>query len=280
MKHTKNSGDQSLEIGSSYRVIDEKKGQYYINIKGISVPNRWVDKSCFKEESIAKTVSKKVEIKEIKNISNSPQMLLALSWQNAFCETHRYLRECKSSRKSYTDTKFGLHGLWPQPRENIYCGVSSEDKSLDKSRKWRNLAPLKLSETTRKELLEVMPSSKSSYLQRHEWIKHGTCANMSQDEYYSRAISLTKQINESKVGQFFTQNIGKVVKLEQIRFKMNESFGRGAGKKLELRCKDGLISEIWLYLGDANSDDISILLKDGKDVRSRCTKGKIDRVGF
>ena len=206
-------------------------------------------------------------------------MLLALSWQNAFCETHRYIKECKTKRKRYTDTRFGLHGLWPQPRENIYCGVSSDDKRLDKTHKWDRLQALYLSDKTRKELLDVMPGSASN-LQRHEWIKHGTCANMSEDEYYSKAIKLTKQINESKVGRFFTQNIGKVVKLQQIRFKMNESFGRGAGKKLELRCKNGLITEIWLHLGSGDSDDIATLLKNGKDIRSRCKKGKIDRVGF
>lgn len=287
MKHTKNSGNQTLQIGLSYRVIDEKKEQYYISVPDINTPNRWVDKSCFglsqkitQDKVVIKEKSIKiVEKKESKNISSSSDMLLALSWQNAFCETHRYLKECKNRAKKYTDINFGLHGLWPQPRENIYCDVSSEDKSLDKSHKWNRLSSLKLSDKTRKELLEVMPSSASSYLQRHEWLKHGTCANMNEDDYYSKAIALTKEFNGAKVGDFFRQNIGKKVTLAQIGFKMNESFGRGAGNKIELICQKGLISEIWLHLG-SEGDDMQSLLKSGQNVRSRCKEGIIDRVGF
>ncbi|MFK5976556.1 MAG: hypothetical protein QM493_08620 [Sulfurovum sp.] len=283
MKHSKNSGNQSLKIGSSYRVIDEKRGQYYISIKGMAVPNRWVDKSCFdknkpKIEKKVKIVEKKEIVKkEIKTTSKSQNMLLALSWQNAFCESRRYVKECKTHRKRYTDIRFGLHGLWPQPRENIYCGVSRDDKNFDKSSKWNKLQALYLDKSTRKELLEVMPGS-ASYLHRHEWIKHGTCANMDEDEYYSQAIALTKEFNSAKIGQFFSKNIGKKVTLQQVKFKMNESFGRGAGNKVELRCKKGLITEIWLNLG--GGDNMTSRLKSAKSVRSRCKSGIIDRVGF
>ncbi len=279
MKHTKNSDNRSLKLGSSYKVIDEKRGQYYITVPNIRIPNRWVDKRCFgkAKPKIEKRV-KIVEKKERKTSSKSQNILLALSWQNAFCESHRYVKECKKSSRRYTNTKFGLHGLWPQPRENIYCGVSKDDKNLDKSHKWNKLQALYLDKSTRKELLEVMPGS-ASYLQRHEWIKHGSCADMDEDEYYKRAIALTKEFNSAKIGQFFSKNIGKKVTLQQIKFKMNESFGRGAGNKVELRCKKGLITELWLHLA-SNSDDMASLLKGGKSVRSRCKSGIVDRVGF
>ncbi len=278
IKHTKNSNNQKLKVGSSYKIIQSQSEQYYITVANINIPNRWVDESCF---------TKSHKVKETKSNSSKPvsisasvsnNMLLALSWQNAFCETHRRVKECKSTKKRYTDIRFGLHGLWPQPRNNIYCGVPKEDISLDKNHKWNRLQALYLTKETRKELLEIMPGS-ASYLQRHEWTKHGTCANMSEDEYYSLTIALTKEFNNAKIGQFFRQNIGKKVTLQQIKFKMNESFGRGAGNKVELRCKQGLITELWLHLG-TRGDNMTTLLKAGQNIRSRCKSGIIDKAGF
>ena len=284
MKHTNNTGKQSLTIGDSYKVLDDKKGQYYITISGISVPNRWVDKNCFEASTATKTPptqkAKTPPTEKAKTThSTKPKYsLLALSWQNAFCQTHQRKAECQRARGAYTDTRFSLHGLWPQPRENLYCDVSSKQKQFDKRGQWYQLPKLELTATTRKELLRIMPASTSN-LQKHEWIKHGTCSGMNPQEYYAHAIELTKQLNNSKVGQFFSQNIGKKVTLQQVRFKMNESFGQGSGKRAELRCRNGLITEIWLHLGN-QGESLQALLQGGKEVNSRCREGKIDRVGF
>ena len=273
MKHSKNVNNLKLSIGKSYRVLDDKKEQYYIKTDDKDIPNRWVNKECFKSSISTSLTSKK--------IYSSNNELLALSWQNAFCETHRRVKECQKSffsKTRYTDSAFGLHGLWPQPRSNIYCGVSSTDKKLDKRHQWNRLPKIELSSSTVKELKEVM-TGYGSNLHLHEWIKHGTCSNMTADKYYSRAISLTKQINNSKVGKLFKDNIGKKLTLSQVRFKMNNSFGAGSGDRVELRCKNGLITELWLHLG-GSGNNIKELLQNGKKVSSRCREGKVDRVGF
>ncbi|MBL0721460.1 MAG: hypothetical protein JJV88_02645 [Sulfurovum sp.] len=266
MKHTKNNQSQNLKIGESYHILQEKGSQYYISINQTSVPNRWVNKECFQKKNL---------------LSSSSKQLLALSWQNAFCEINNYHKECRDSHirnKRYTDRNFGLHGLWPQPRDNIYCKVSSRDKKLDKRGQWGRLPSLNLTPETIKELKEVMVGYASN-LHKHEWIKHGTCSNLTPDQYYKKAISLTREINDSKVGKFFIKNLGKDITLQQVRFKMNESFGTGSGRKVELRCKKGMIIELWIHLG-SNGDSIKKLLKDGKNINSRCQKGKIDRVGL
>ena len=285
MKHSKNSGQKRLEEGVSYRVIREQGNQYYVTVPSIPVPNRWVDKSCFDAGEISQT--KKSETKKqaiekkqiIPTVKQPKELLLALSWHNAFCETHRYRRECKQSLNSrYTDHRFVLHGLWPQPRNNLYCNVSREQKQYDKNRQWNRIEKLALSNETRKELREIMPGV-SSNLHRHEWIKHGTCYGTNPEDYYSEAISLAKQVNHSKLGQFFASNQGKTVTLQQVRFKVDESFGRGSGKRVELRCKNGMITELWFHLG-YGEDELSALLKEGKPVRGRCQRGRIDRAGF
>ncbi len=101
---------------------------------------------------------------------------------------------------------------------------------------------------------------------------------MEPDSYYREAVGLTEQVNNSRLSRFFESNVGKVVTLRQIRFKVDESFGKGSGKRVEMRCKKGLITELWFRLG--SGDTLSYMLKNGKTARSRCRKGRIDRAGY
>ncbi len=285
MKHSKNSGQQKLEKGVSYRVLREQGDQYYVNIPSVPVPNRWVDKSCFSADVLPQTKKSETkksvtDKKQTRSTANQPRdLLLALSWHNAFCETNQHKRECRQNRTNrYSDNAFVLHGLWPQPRNNLYCNVPNSLKQYDKNRQWNRIPALPLSKETKNDLQRVMPGF-ASHLQRHEWIKHGTCYGTSAEVYYSEAISLVKQVNKSKLGRFFIANQGKIVTLQQVRFKVNESFGKGSGKRVELRCRNGMITELWLHLGYGN-DDLSSMLKKGKSTRSSCQRGRIDRAGF
>ena len=62
-------------------------------------------------------------------------------------------------------------------------------------------------------------------------------------------------------------------------FSIDRNFGVGTGKRVELKCNKGLISELWLHPG-SGSDEPGILLKLGKETRSRCQGGHVDKVGF
>ena len=288
IRHTQNSGGYKLEIGKEYRVTREQSVQYYIHIPGIRVPNRWVDSKCFdvtkkrdadtlqtldQELTVDKKDTDKVYAKKPKSL------LLALSWQHAFCETHRNKRECRYNRSRVkSNYNFVLHGLWPQPRDNFYCNIQKEIKMMDKNRRWNGLPDLELSDELRATLSKVMPGYNSN-LHKHEWYKHGTCYGTSEEEYFLDAVSLVNQVNSSKLGEFFAKNQGRTVTLQQVRYKAEQSFGRGVGKKIEMKCRDGRITELWFHIG-YGGDNLSKLLRDGKDVRSRCGKGLIDRAGF
>ncbi len=119
----------------------------------------------------------------------------------------------------------------------------------------------------------------SSNLHKHEWIKHGTCYGTNEDAYFNDAITLVDQLNSSKVGQYFSNNIGKKVTIQQIKGLFNRTFGVGSGKRVELRCRGGLVTELWLHLGSGSSD-LKKLLKSGREVRSSCRYGIIDKAGF
>ncbi len=127
-------------------------------------------------------------------------------------------------------------------------------------------------------LVKTMPGV-SSNLHTHEWVKHGTCYSTDANIYYEDAVSLTEQFNASKVGQFFQKHMGQRVTLQQVRALFDRSFGQGTGKRVEMKCKKGLITELWLHLG-SGSDDLATLLKRGKQTRSYCTGGRMDKAGF
>jgi len=298
MKHKTNSNRVQLKVGDSYRILQTNKGQILTLIDGERVAQRWVDEACFGEKE--KTEKKKEVAPEVKETEKkkassfsdrlaqnnkapkaktSKQNLLALSWQNAFCQTHQYKKECKRmDSKSFGAFEFVLHGLWPQPRNNQYCKVDKKQIGMDKNKQWNRLNKLDLNSTTRSELSKVMPGYHSN-LHKHEWIKHGTCYGTSANDYYAAAISLLKQVNESKVQQYFKQNVGRIVTLKEVRKLFDKAFGSGTGKHVTMNCKGGLVTELWLHTGNG-SDDLGALLKGGETPRSRCQKGRVDAVGF
>jgi ribonuclease T2 len=157
--------------------------------------------------------------------------------------------------------------------------VSRTDKGIDRNKRWHLLEPLKLSQKTATDLAFVMPAVASN-LQRHEWVKHGTCYGTDADTYYSDAIYLTKQINESIVGKLFNKGVGKHVTLKQVRQHFDKAFGDGAGSKVDMRCdRKGRVSEIWINLkGTVNPEgEISALMKNAIRAGSTCKAGLIDR---
>ncbi len=197
----------------------------------------------------------------------STRNLLAISWQNAFCQTHQKKRECRNVKADhFSATHFTLHGLWPQPRNNTYCKPTKK---------------LWLEKSLYNELLQVMPAAKSG-LHQHEWKKHGTCYNTTPERYFKDSIALLKQINDSYVRDFFVRNIGKQLTIKQVQLAFDKAFGKGSGRKVKMQCKSGLITELQINLdGDiATTPSLTQLLKNAPMVRNSCQKGLVDRVGF
>ena len=272
MKHSMNSNEVQLKVGEKYRVLQTNKGQILTLIDGERIAQRWVDEACFSGDTL------KVE-KEVVSTKSSKQNLLALSWQNAFCQSHQYKKECKSMTKTdFGASNFVLHGLWPQPRNNQYCNVSKKEVGIDKNKQWNRLEDLELNTTVRSELSKLMPGY-SSNLHKHEWVKHGTCYGTSANEYYSDEMKLLTQLNESKVQEYFENNIGKTVELKEIRTIFETAFGKGTGEHVTMNCQKGLITELWLHLGIGEEDLKGLLLK-GQTPKSSCYKGAIDPVGY
>ncbi|MDJ0662752.1 MAG: ribonuclease T2 [Crocosphaera sp.] len=274
-----NPGNVLVKQDETYEVLAKNKEDathYLIRINGVEPTTRWVAVDCGK---ITDEPSSPVVI-------SNDDYLLALSWQPAFCETRPTKTECLTEdTNTFEASHFVLHGLWPQPRSNVYCGVSQEIINLDKdSSKWLEMPPIQLSADTRNELTEKMPGVASG-LHLHEWYKHGTCYSESPEEYYQESLALLDQVNESPVRDLFVENLGKELNATEIREPFVVAFGENAGNKIAVKCKtdqDGdrnnMITEVWINLeGEIDEySSLNQLLENADNARLGSCQGEID----
>ena len=281
-----NPGNVMLVPGADYALLAANKTpatHLRITVPGASPEQRWVEVSCG-DSGTATSVAP--EPTRQTSAYRGTQYILAVNWQPAFCETASHTRECRNQRpNSFEATNFTLHGLWPQPRDNEYCGVSSRDMWASRDGRWRDLPMLDLTMTQRRELDEVMPGSQSG-LDRHAWIKHGTCYGSDEREYYADSLDLMLALNTSAVVELFAGNIGRRITLAQVRTAFDESFGRGTGDRVAMDCvEDGnriLITELRIALtGEITGpDDLGALMLAANPLDSECRSGQVDAVGF
>ena len=219
------------------------------------------------------------------------EFILAASWQPSFCERQSKKPECRDQTAARFDAgHFSLHGLWPMRK--TYCGVAEEAKVLDKKSDWNALPAVGLSPDLNQLLGRVMPGTRSG-LDRHEWIKHGSCMSMTSDAYFGAAVDLLEALNTSAVGTLFTEHVGQPLTAEAIKAAFNQSFGAGAGDRVKMRCvKDGdrrVISGLTIGLGNlsalqAGSDAAPVplgkLILAAGTTKFGCPEGVVDAAGL
>ena len=293
IKSGKNPGNVSTAAGQSYDLLAGNKDaptHYLIRVPGADPERRWVKISCGHVSSGSAATMPAAPADQGKPAaSGKPEYVFALSWQPAFCETKSSKPECQAqSAAGFDATHFTLHGLWPQPNGNFYCQVPASDKANDNPAHWQELPAVDLDATTRAELDQVMPGT-ASKLERHEWIKHGTCYGKSQQEYFADALNLMRAVNASPVRDLFTKNVGKQLTSDAIRSAFDSAFGAGAGERVRVSClvdpSSGrrLIGELTLGLTGPigpNSSLGELMLASAPTTKAGCPKGGVDAVGF
>jgi len=159
---------------------------------------------------------------------------LAISWEPAFCLQHSSKPECTSETPSRHDAQyFSLHGLWPQ--SGSYCGVSAAQKSADQAGDWAALPAVTLQAST-EALLQVDEPGTQSYLERHEWIEHGTCSGLSQQNFFAPTLAMLDGINASNLGATVSANVGGHVTLAQLQSAAALDYGTYAKIDVEYLC--------------------------------------------
>lgn len=206
----------------------------------------------------------------------NPTFVLALSWQPAFCRSHPYKPECMTQTSArYDATHLSLHGLWPAGCS--YFQVPQQQKKLDWNKQWDQLPTLPLPSLMRARLYVVMPGA-MSFLHRHEWVKHGTCYSPGPAQYMGEMIGLIDTVNASAVGALFKSHVGKALTTLQIRAAFDQAFGKGAGDRVLVECKGGLITEIKLNLRvlDKKIAPIGTMLLQADTLPTGCDGGLLD----
>jgi len=293
IKKKKNPGDIRLLPKQAYEVVGKNKSaasHYLLRLEVAAPSDRWVAVSCGmlltdcnSSGKLGDTMSTGGGNGEGQGgtVATGGHLLLAVSWQPAFCQTHQSKDECETQTGERFDaTHLALHGLWPQPRGNEYCAVSNLNKRLDQNKAWSQLPRLNLTDSTRADLAVTMPGV-ASFLQRHEWYKHGSCYGPP-EEYFKDSLILMDQLNASKVRELFADNIGQRVSAQQIRDSFDQSFGDGSGEKVQVKCNGGMISELYINLRGEIAPDTELgnLLAAGAGTGPRCQHGRVDPAGF
>lgn len=290
-----NPGAVETEPAAIYEVVGINKvgGDFFrIRVPGAPVTvYRWVHVGCGVHavgEPASDVPGRRAAM--LSQVAESADHLLALSWQPAFCETEPDKIECKRLNGGLlpvAEKQLSIHGLWPQPHGNVYCDVPPELVDFDKSGQWHELPEPQLDAATRNELAVAMPGT-ASFLDRHEWIKHGTChfGKGGADEYYDDTLHLVDAINASSIATYLADRVGVEISTEEIRDRFDAEFGAGAGNRVQFHCTgDGgrvLIQELKINLRGVigPGSRLASLLQDADPVSIGCRKGVIDAVGL
>lgn len=280
-----NPGSVRLQPGRAYPLLAKNRDDathYRLRIDGAEPAERWVEVGC---GSVAGAdVADKGGQPAQK--TGADRLVLAISWQPAFCEGHSGVTECRTQTSARPDaSQFSLHGLWPQPRARAYCGVAPAIVATDKAHRWDDLPEPQVGADTRTRLEAVMPGT-ASQLDRHEWIVHGTCYGASADTYFADSVRLIDAINRSDVKTLFAGRIGRKVTSAEVRAAFDSSFGAGAGERVRLACVDDgrrrLVVEITVGLVGSPSAGTPIgdLIAASAPTDAGCNEGVVDAVGL
>lgn len=166
--------------------------------------------------------------------------VLALSWQPAFCEVNAEKPECNDLEESgFAARNVTLHGLWPSAADGehpAYCGVDPVPRDQDAAGQWCALPAHGADAQTQGELRRLMPGARSC-LDRHEWLKHGTCSGLAADAYFDASARLTEDFQATRLAALLRDSIGREVTLRRLIDVFEQDFGTASGAALTVTCR-------------------------------------------
>jgi ribonuclease T2 len=166
--------------------------------------------------------------------------VLALSWQPAFCERNAEKPECQAlDAGDFAASNPVLHGLWPSARDGdhpAYCGIAAAARDADEARQWCELPAPGADRQTQAQIERLMPGSESC-LDRHEWLKHGTCSGLAADAYFEVSARLTEDFQATRLADLLRRNVGKEIPLPALIEGFEAEFGADSAAALIVTCR-------------------------------------------
>lgn len=208
--------------------------------------------------------------------TNSNSSLLVVTWGPALCKVDPPNPGCRSGHVSSLGPAFILHGLWPQPPTQQFCGVPKGGQST-------SLPELKLPRDVQTNLQSMM--SDADVMAPHEWSAHGTCSGLSPADYFGIATRLTEQVT-AVLNPVFRKAEGDHVSLSTVRDRFNAAFGGQAGDRVGMNCREAggsgmIVYEVHLSLPPvadlqtASNASLGELLDKGPTILAGCRRGLV-----
>ena len=229
-----NPGDVKVSAGKVYTVREINKTDYdwvRVEVPGAEPSLRWVQRACgtpaLDDKPAPRPEGAAGEVCSLPNQQDS--YVLAITWQPGFCEHTKYngkKPECDAMNSGALEAKtLSLHGLWPNKKE---CGTqygSCQGK------------PFELSKDT---IDKVAPWMPNFYYERsfgaYEWNKHGKCQSLAPDEYFLKAVSAVRVVNDSEVGKIVLGNTGKSFRVNDFFDRVKTRYGEKVAQAITLVC--------------------------------------------
>eukprot|EP00904_Undaria_pinnatifida_P003208 jgi/Undpi1/12889/HiC_scaffold_7.g02555.m1 len=164
--------------------------------------------------------------------------IFAMSWKAEWCY-HQIYPGCKAPRGFWEDN-LTIHGLWPDYGDGTYPTTCTKE-AYDHDRVV-NAVGLDVLETMWPNI-QVPENAGTKYdsFWEHEWTKHGTCTGLTQEAYFSAALSLLKGRFETPPQ--LTQNVGG----HTTRVELEDAYGGDGMAVLDCRGRVHL-NQVYLCL--------------------------------
>ncbi|KAK4435921.1 Ribonuclease S-2 [Sesamum alatum] len=146
-----------------------------------------------------------------------------------------------------TPLNFTIHGLWPDNNGQRLLNCNSKGHRFKAFKDGRFVAKL---DYRWPDLFEASPGTKQTFW-RDEWAKHGTCSNLNQQQYFTKAIELKDRFNLLHILEASGINYG----LKVDPRKVNASVSAATGHLPILKCVQKLLSEIIICF-DSNGANV------------------------
>ena len=178
--------------------------------------------------------------------------VLALSWSPSFCEQNKDNKSLQCKINTPRDYAFVVHGLWPQFRRGWpeFCQKNARNprKKIINS------------------MLDIMPSRG---LIKHQWKKHGTCAQLTQKQYFAKTRAAYNKIKIPKK----LQNLKNYVttsptKIKQAFIGANHGLDRSM---MLVTCSRNFLREVRICMDKALNFIVCPDVKKGACKRSKIT---------
>jgi ribonuclease T2 len=216
--------------------------------------------------------------------NDSDSSRLVATWGPSLCEVDPPNSGCKSGHVGEMGRTFVLHGLWPQPFSNQYCDVPKDVADRAADVKGSDMPSVDLPEDVRAKLASNL--SDATIMAPHEWYAHGTCSGVGPAKYFGDAVTLIDQAR-TILDPLFNQAAKKGLTLSAVRDQFDSQFGRGAGDRVALTCRNvtgqgNVVYEVQMSLPPVNALGIDgkalslgDLLLEGPSIPSTCRHGRV-----